>query len=209
MIVHIYFYIYNLYNNNDIYFLLSGTISGTQLIIISDFKMDNRKNKIINLLCKSKYYASSSNSTQLTIAEGNYKVTIHSGGSGGGGSDNGLNTSHDGEQGGLSKVGNIIVHAPIPGSAGSSPMANGGNAHTCTDGAIFYEVSRKINSLNDIGSENIGGNAGYCKKVIESIFLSGSIEIIIGQGGKGGDGYGNINSNGVSGKDGVVIIEPL
>ena len=46
MIIHIYFYIYNLYNNNDIYFLLSGTIPGT-ININSDVIMES--NKIINI----------------------------------------------------------------------------------------------------------------------------------------------------------------
>lgn len=132
-------------------------------------------------------------------------ITIGNSGSGGAGGSNGMIESESGESGGLSQVGNFIIHSPSPGSGGVNNI--GENAYGCLSDTII-----KYSNEGTVDSDIKGGTAAFCSKEIYNTELSGNIEIVIGAGGKGGAGYiednGTLTAGG-NGEDGYVLIEPI
>lgn len=183
--------------------------------------------KNISLSAKvPRYEKNTAGNYNLKIQAGNYRITLHSGGSGGGGGGGGgfdpLGTGEwaggngsNGEKGGSTSISSILsIDSPNVGGGGAGGRGyhsgNGGpagSANTCSSGTFYIEERTTAGAAGCCATGDresnggAGGRAGYCE-VVKTVNISkGSYTVIVGEHGAGGRGGGSRNHGGAYGGD--------
>lgn len=199
-----------------------GSITDTVEVIATS--VSNPK-KNISLSAKvPRYEKNTAGTYNVKIQAGNYRITLHSGGSGGGGGGGGgydpVGTGEfaggngsNGEKGGSTYIYGIAnIDAPNPGAGGAGGRGNNsgnggpaGDANICTSGLFAIEERTQGGAAGCCASDDrtssggAGGKAGYCYTTITTNINNNAYVIFIGDAGNGGNGGNSRNATGADG----------